>query len=124
MCNVDVFCFLFLDDKDSHLYGQMFGDNKNNNYFTDGYFTYIKFQVLLNNFSCLHVFFLKIIGDRRRKNLVRDFILLHRRKGLILLLMNGGSSDHMRSRSHLYNLVSRRFLRTGNFITLMTMNRR
>ena len=68
MCTVDVFSFLFLDDKDSCLYGQMFGDNKNNNCFTDGYFTYIKFQVLLNNFSCLHVFFLKIIGDRRKKS--------------------------------------------------------
>ena len=68
MCTVDVFCFLFLDDKDSRLYGQMFGDNKNNNCFTDGYFTYIKFQVLLNNFSCLRVFFLKIIGDRRKKS--------------------------------------------------------
>ena len=128
MCTVDVFSFLFLDDKDSCLYRQMFGDNKNNNCFTDRYFTYIKFQVLLNNFSCLHVFFLKIIGDRRKSpenmNLVRDFIPLHRRKGLILLLILGGSSDHTRSRSHLNNLVLRRFLRIGNFITLMTMNLR
>ena len=73
MCTVDVFCFLFQDDKDSRLYGQRFGDNKNNNCFTDGYFTYIKFKVLLNNFSCLHVFFLKIIGDRRKRSREYEF---------------------------------------------------
>ena len=51
----------------------MFDDNKNNNCFTDGHSTYIKFQVLLNNFSCLHVFFLKIIGDRREKSREYEF---------------------------------------------------